>query len=51
MVAEFAVTLTLNTIKRVSESIEDARNGKWRLGDLLWMCGSSKIKQFNIIFN
>ena len=40
--AEFAVTLTLNTIKRVSESIEAARNGQWVLGDILWMSGASK---------
>lgn len=40
-VAEFAVTLTLNTIKRISESIEAAKNGEWILGDLYWMCGMS----------
>jgi len=50
VVAEFAVTLTLNTIKRVSESIEDARNGKWVLGDLFWMCGSSIFEQTVGIF-
>lgn len=40
-VAEFAITLTLNTIKRISESIEAAKNGEWILGDLYWMCGTS----------
>jgi lactate dehydrogenase-like 2-hydroxyacid dehydrogenase len=40
-VAEFAITLTLSTLKRISESIEAARNGQWKLGDLLWMCGGS----------
>jgi glyoxylate/hydroxypyruvate reductase len=40
-VAEFAVTLTLNTIKRISESIEAAKMGEWILGDLFWMCGTS----------
>ena len=50
VVAEFAVTLTLNTIKRVSESIEDAKNGKWILGDLFWMCGSSKLEKNTELF-
>ena len=45
-VAEFVVTLTLNTIKRISESIESAKNGEWVLGDLFWMCGQSKFHIF-----
>ena len=31
----------MSTLKRISESIEAARNGQWKLGDLLWMCGGS----------
>lgn len=40
-VAEFVVSLTLNTIHRINEAAQAAKHGHWVLGDLFWMCGRS----------
>ena len=45
-VAEFVVSVTLNTIRRISEAIDVARSGEWESissqWNLFWMCGESK---------
>jgi lactate dehydrogenase-like 2-hydroxyacid dehydrogenase len=38
-VADFAVGLLLNTLRRISESINEARVGKWDSWDMMWMTG------------
>ena len=44
--AEFVVSVTLNTIRRISEAVEVARSGEWESissqWNLFWMCGESK---------